>query len=462
MKLKDLLIWVLGVERISRFNSHSYVTNAGKVVTNNAQELIVASSDELDSVRTFVSRNPEERILFYNMKEDELNADDVELFNKVHDTFRSPSGMKAIYDEQGNLRLFYDEKADKPYDIFYVRETFEELPQGAFSLRQRVITFLGPAAATKTTMAELWNMMLCDTFMESPVINIELGNRPGSPTFDKYCEISKRFSDGQIPERSHRGVEIQETSYKVTYSNPTTGARVQSLLQIKDMAGEDWQNLAFDSYVLNENRIPVLVLPMNDIISKHERQDYVNPLDKYLLNYAMKAEDARLIKGYEFTKPIFILSNFDLAHKNIRDPRIEEIWDCKSSLVRDGRIKLDRHKNGLVTEHIEHVSHDLLIPFLRDYAGSILKRMEDICGGEEPIVFACAAVGEEPTKKGENGFVYPDDFVPFNLDEPLLYLLNRDGMFLTDLKEKANSPKEESLWERMLNFFKELHLEEIL
>lgn len=449
-----------GNELISRKNSFTFITNASVAVTNSARELLVASSDDLADVEAFISRSPKDRVEYFNTKEELLEADDKELYTKVKNTFISPMGMKAKYDDNGNLRLFYDEKNKKPYDIFYVKETFEELPQGAFSMKQRVITLLGPVNATKTTIAELWNMMLCDTFLENPCINVELANRPGSPAFNRYCEISKRFSEGQIPDRSHRGDEIQENSYTITYTNPVTTAKVQSLFQVKDMPGEDWQVLGFDSYVLNENRIPVIVIPMDDLIAKHEDQDYVSALDKYLLNYTNKARDARLIKGYEPTKPIFIISNFDIARAKVHKPEVEEIWNSGSSLIRDGKLKLDRHKNGLKLGYLKHVSHDLLIPFLRDYTGSILKRMEDICDGEEPMVFACAAVGQEPEKDEEKGFIYPEGFIPFNLDEPLLYLLNREGMYPSDSVVRGEEKGENMLFWNIMNLFTSMEYED--
>ena len=143
-----------GNELISRKNAFSYVTNASVVVTNSARELLVASSDDLPDVEAFTSRCPKDRLEYFNLKEDLLGDDDKELYKKVKSTFLSPAGMRAVYGENGNLRLFFDEKSGKPYDIFYVKETFEELPQGAFSMKQRVITLLGPVNATKTTIAE--------------------------------------------------------------------------------------------------------------------------------------------------------------------------------------------------------------------------------------------------------------------------------------------------------------------
>ena len=451
-----------GNELISRKNAFSYVTNASVVVTNSARELLVASSDDLPDVEAFTSRSPKDRLEYFNLKEDLLGDDDKELYKKVKSTFLSPAGMRAVYGENGNLRLFFDEKSGKPYDIFYVKETFEELPQGAFSMKQRVITLLGPVNATKTTIAELWNMMMCDTFLENPCLNVELANRPGSPAFNRYCEISRRFSEGHIPERSHRGDEIQENSYMITYTNPVTGAKVQSLLQVKDMPGEDWQVLGFDSYVLNENRIPVIVIPMGDLIAKHEDQNYVSELDKYLMNYANKAKDVRLIKGYEPVKPIFIISNFDVAQTKLNNPEIEEIRNNGSSLVRDGKLRMSRHKNGLKLEYLRHVSRDLLLPFLRDYAGSILKRMQEICGEDEPMIFACAAIGQEPEKDKENGFIYPEGFVPFNLDEPLLYLLNREGMYPADSGEKGEEKNDRMLFWNILDRLTSMEYEDEL
>lgn len=429
MKILETMIRFTDYDAINNKNDHAYVTNIGKVVTNNSKELLVASSDDLADIEMFISRSPADRLAYFNSNESDFSDDDKELFSKVKRTFREPAGMRPVYDENGNLRLFYDQKEGKPYDIFYVKDTFEELPQGAFSMKQRVITLLGPVNATKTTIAELWNLMLCDTLLENSCISAELANRPGSPVFRKYCDISERFSRGCIPERSHRGEEIQETSYTITYTNPVTDAKVHSLFQIKDIAGEDWQELEFGSYVLNKNRIPVIVIPMNDLIARHQSNNYVSSLDKYLLNYAIKAKDMRLLKEYEPIKPIFIISNFDVAAGEIQDQRIEEIWNQGSSLVRKDKIRLERHKDGIDLGYVKHVSHDLLIPFLREYARSILNKMEDICGGEEPMVFACAAVGEEPRQDADKGFIYPEGFVPFNLDEPLLYLLNREGMY---------------------------------
>ena len=253
--------------------------------------------------------------------------------------------------------------------------------------------------------------------------------------------------------------ELKQMPCWITYTNPVTGAKVQSLLQVKDMPGEDWQVLGFDSYVLNENRIPVIVIPMGDLIAKHEDQNYVSELDKYLMNYANKAKDVRLIKGYEPVKPIFIISNFDVAQTKLNNPEIEEIRNNGSSLVRDGKLRMSRHKNGLKLEYLRHVSRDLLLPFLRDYAGSILKRMQEICGEDEPMIFACAAVGQEPEKDKENGFIYPEGFVPFNLDEPLLYLLNREGMYPADSGEKGEEKNDRMLFWNILDLLTSMEYE---
>lgn len=311
----------------------------------------------------------------------------------------------------------------------YIKETFEELPLGAFKMKQRVFTFIGKTNSTKTTMIEELSVFMMGLINENPDVHIEIANRPGSPVFSVYADICARFDQNRMPDRSHAGVEIQETSYNVTCTDPEMKSTVSMLIQFKDIPGEDFETLSHDSYIMNENRVPIVVISCNDLIEHHKSSSGFTLLDQYLMNYARKAEEKRRVQDYEKEQPIVILSNFDVAAKAINDERIRKVWERGSSIMRSDRLHMERHRDGLKLGGIRDISHNCLVPFLREYAPSIYGHLQKIAGGE-PLVFACAAAGGEPVKNEETGcFEYPEGFVPFNLDEPLLYLMNREGLY---------------------------------
>ena len=159
-----------------------------------------------------------------------------------------------------------------------------------------------------------------------------------------------------------------------------------------------------------------------------------------------KAEEKRLARKYEKEKPIVVLSNFDVAAKAIMDERISKVWERGSSLTRTDRLHLMRHRDGLKLGEICQVSHECLVPFLQEYAPSIYEHLQKIAGGE-PLVFACAAAGGEPVRNEESGcFEYPENFVPFNLDEPILYLMNREGLYPAHEDEELGGERIGWMW----------------
>ena len=46
--------------------------------------------------------------------------------------------MTPIYDEDGSVRCYEDEN-HKLYNMFYIKKTLEELPMGAFAMKQKVL-----------------------------------------------------------------------------------------------------------------------------------------------------------------------------------------------------------------------------------------------------------------------------------------------------------------------------------
>ena len=73
-----------------------------------------------------------------------------------------------------------------------------------------------------------------------------------------------------------------------------------------------------------------------------------------------------------------------------------------------------------------------------------------------------AAGDQEPEKDKENGFIYPEGFVPFNLDEPLLYLLNREGMYPADSGEKGEEKNDRMLFWNILDRLTSMEYEDEL
>lgn len=272
MAIRTFILGILEDPSNTAFKTY-FVSNEGKKLTGDPKDLLVAASDELGSVSRFISRRCKDRREFFEKGPEGMENEDRELYDAVHRIFRSPVDMKPIRDENGAVSCYVD-KDGKIHDVAYIKETFEELPLGAFKMKQRVFTFIGKTNSTKTTMIEELSVFMMGLINENPDVHIEIANRPGSPVFSVYADICARFDQNRMPDRSHAGVEIQETSYNVTYGH-----------------------------------------------------------------------------------------------------------------------------------------------------------LQKIAGGE-PLVFACAAAGGEPVKNEETGcFEYPEGFVPFNLDEPLLYLMNREGLY---------------------------------
>lgn len=405
-----------------------FVSNEGKKTTGDPNELLVAASDEFGSISRFISRRCSDRCDFFKRDPEGLEAEDRKLYDAVHSIFRSPVGMKELYGDNGAVSCYVD-KNGKIYDMIYIKDTFEELPMGAFTLKQRVFTFIGKTNSTKTTMIEELSIFMMGLINENPYVQIEIANRPGSPVFSVYSDICGRFDENKMPDRSHAGVEIQETSYIVTCSDPDMNSTVSMLLQFKDIPGEDFETLSHESYIMNENRVPIVVISCNDLIEHHKSNSGFTVLDKYLINYAQKAEEKRRARKYDKEQPIIVLSNFDVAAKVIMDERIRKVWERGSSITRTDRLHLMRHRDGLKLSEIRNISHEYIVPFLQEYAPSIYGHLQKIAGGE-PLVFACAAAGAEPVRNDDSGcFEYPENFVPFNLDEPILYLMNREGLY---------------------------------
>lgn len=431
-----------------------YVSNEGKKITGDPKELLVAASDELGSIKRFISRRCSDRRDFYERSSEGLEQDDRKLYEAVHNIFRSPVGMQPIYDDNGAVSCYVD-KNEKIYDMIYIKDTFEELPMGAFKMKQRVFTFIGKTNSTKTTMIEELSVFMMGLINENPHVHVEIANRPGSPVFSVYADICSRFDENKMPDRSHAGVEIQETSYIVTCSDPEMKTKVSMLLQFKDIPGEDFETLSHESYIMNENRVPIVVISCNDLIEHHKSNSGFTVLDKYLINYAQKAEEKRRARKYEKEQPIIVLSNFDVAAKEIMDDRVRKVWERGSSIVRSDRLHLERHRDGLKLGEIRDISHECLVPFLQEYAPSIYEHLQKIAGGE-PLVFACAAAGGEPVRNEESGcFEYPENFVPFNLDEPVLYLMNGEGLYPAHEDEELGGERIGWLWKVMEAIVKE-------
>lgn len=429
----------------------AYVANDGTVITGEPGELLVANARDLATVWQFASQSRDNRREFYHQTDpNELSEDDRKFYNKVRELFRCPDTMTPIYDEDGSVRCYEDEN-HKLYNMFYIKKTLEELPMGAFAMKQKVLTFVGRSNSAKTTMIEMLSIFMMTLITENPAIDVEIANRPGSPVFKVFADICKRFDENKVPGRSHSGIEIQETSFNVSCNDPEMDSPVQMLLQFKDIPGEDFEQLNYGSYINKAHRIPIVVISCNDLLEHHKSRAGYTELDEYLINYSGISADERLSRKYEWERPIFILSNFDVAADNIPDERVRKVWDRGSSIERDGRLHLKRHRDGLRLGEIHDVSHNLLVPFVADYAPTIYEHMTKIAHGE-PLIFACASIGEEPVWNEKGGtFEYPEGFVPFNLDEPLLYLMNREGLYPAHEDEAKESRRLTGFFEGLMN-----------
>ena len=146
-----------------------FVSNEGKKTTGDPNELLVAASDEFGSISRFISRRCSDRCDFFKRDPEGLEAEDRKLYDAVHSIFRSPVGMKELYGDNGAVSCYVD-KNGKIYDMIYIKDTFEELPMGAFTLKQRVFTFIGKTNSTKTTMIEELSIFMMGLINENPYV----------------------------------------------------------------------------------------------------------------------------------------------------------------------------------------------------------------------------------------------------------------------------------------------------
>ena len=119
-----------------------YVSNEGKKITGDPKELLVAASDDFSGIKRFISRRCSDRRDFYERSPEGLEEDDRKLYEAVHSIFRSPVDMEPLYGDNGAVSCYVD-KNGRIYDMIYIKDTFEELPMGAFKMKQRVFTFIG-------------------------------------------------------------------------------------------------------------------------------------------------------------------------------------------------------------------------------------------------------------------------------------------------------------------------------
>lgn len=394
-----------------------------------AQKLLGFSQDQINYVPyTDYGGNvlEEDDILFVYENEDN-NKQMVEIWGEEESekkglTIHSP-GVSYIFDEAGNFPIALRSQEGEVAYLKVSKKTGEILPYHAGCCPVKSLIAVGPSASAKTVYTlQLTDPAFHDALARDTEFSLEDDLPSEAPGKRKYEKAREELKQGILPEPSKRNENINYFYY-VRYGG--AGAEKSVLLKIEDIDGEQCTDMRWKSKIFQSNFL-ILTIGADEIVAgeRGEPVQYPKVLDQLLPKLRVLREE----KDYEILVTITKSDYLDAEH-----PYLEGAYENSIRIV-DGKLEQVAHAKGFNYDVFNQRSR-CVQKYLRKECPNFYNKLVNTVPKENLTFCMIASIGEECV---ENRF---ENYRPFCIDEPILSILTRAGMYPVAANDRLCEPQ---------------------
>lgn len=321
-------------------------------------------------------------------------------------TIDSPN-VSYVFDESGNFPIALRTEDGSYASLKKSAKTGEILPYHAGCCALKSLIAVGPSASAKTVYTlQLTDPSFHDALAGGTELSLEDDLPPQAPGKQKYEKERDEFKSKILPEPS-RCKDTINFFYYVRYGGKSI------LLKIEDIDGEHCLKTKLDSKIFNSNYL-ILTVGADELMASKRGEEVIYP--KVLDGILPKLRVLRDKKDYEILVMITKSDCLDPEHPFLKDAYENSI--C----VNDGRVEQITHMNGFNYEAFQKRSR-CVQHYLKKECPNFYNKLTNNVSEEKLTFCMIASVGEECV---DNHF---ENYKPFCIDEPILSILTRAGMY---------------------------------
>ncbi len=388
-------------------------------------------------------------VLFCNrdmLPEMRQNVEIVDGHESTYYNVYSP-GVDFIFDKNGrhNFPRALETRNGTMYYKFSGKSG-ELLPYSAGEVEEYTIGLKGAAATGKTTFflqttsENFYNALAAGTSASF------LNDTPKKSEAEEAAEEArKEFEEGVLPEPTRRG-QIPP-AHTVLATRGTGRGKRQMLIRVQDIDGQECvEDVSWNPVKYNFDMI-FLMIGADDLLSLSEGKSA--QCQKVIEELRPRLEVLRSQENAD-VEIMVIVTKADLLDQT--NPYLKGVFSNSVTTDSDGKIVQLTHKKGFDMGAFGKRSRALK-NYFKHTASMFFNNLISMVPEKNITFAAIASIGVECEEIYERG-----EYHPFCIDEPLLYVLNKQGLYPTKAKqgsgktgEKTGSDgeKQKDFWERM-------------
>lgn len=326
-------------------------------------------------------------------------------------TVSSP-GVELIYDEAGNFPVALKTSEGEIMYLKVSAKTGEILPIHAGCCQSIDVIYTGPPHAGKTVnILQMSDEGFHDTIVRNTNCSFEDDLPSSAPARKRYEEAGNNLKKHILPEPTKRGETIMPYVYYVTCTREEIKKHI--MVRFQDIDGQECVDLSWRSKIFPYNYF-FLTIGADELLAgeKGLPVQYTKVVDKLIPKLRVLRRD----REYEM---VVIISKCDLLdHDNMF---LKNAFN-NSIIVRNGRMCQTIHDKGFNFEAFEYRGN-CVKAYLKAECPNFYNKLVNSVPNQKITFCMIASIGA--VCEG-NSF---DTYQPFCIDEPILSILARNGMY---------------------------------
>ena len=321
-------------------------------------------------------------------------------------------GAELVYDDAGNFPVAL--MTDKG-ELMYLKisaVTGEVLPIHAGCCPSLDVIYTGPPQAGKTVhILQMSDPAFHDTLVRGTGCSFEDDLPSSAPARRRYEEAGARFKQHFLPAPTRRGEIILPYVYYVTSGQGSEKRHV--LLRYQDIDGEECVDMPWNSKIFPYNYF-FMTIGADELLAgeRGEPVQYTRMVDKFLPRLRVLRRD----RDFEI---VVIVTKCDLLDQN--DPLLTDAFE-NSIRMEGGRMVRTTHADGFDFKAFENRG-ECMRRYLQSECPNFYNKLVNAVPGQRITFSMIASIGS--ACDGESF----EDYRPFCIDEPVLAILAKKGMY---------------------------------
>lgn len=324
-----------------------------------------------------------------------------------------------VFDEAGNFPRALKTNDGRLAYLKVSKKTGEVLPIHAGSCPMLSVIFVGPPSAGKTVhFLQLCDPAFHDMLARNTTCSFEDDLPSDAPRRKRYEEARINFKNHILPPPNRRSEII--LPYYFYVQNKEEGKARRALLKLEDIDGEQCTNMDWDSKIF-QSRFFVITIGADEILAgeKGDEVQYTKVVSQLLPRLKVLREDG----DYEVLVLITKSDRLDFENEHLK-PGMDNSIELKN-----GKWKQRIHDKGFDYEAFEQRS-ECVQDYLKEECPNFYNKLVNAIPSGRLSFCMIASVGEE-CKDGRF-----ENYKPFCIDEPILSILAKEGLYPIAIRGK--------------------------